>query len=138
MDFSIASDILTAPRYYFQLIIVSRAQKKLQNRMIRTILRSRLDTPIRSMLETLKFLSVRQRVTYNTMVLLYKMEENLLPDYLCSTLYRVSSSNSHNTRSGDDFVLPNFRKATTPNSLIYNSMKIYNDMRRPVFLKEAI
>jgi hypothetical protein len=26
--------------------------------------------------------SVRQRVTYNTMVLLYKMEKNLLPGYL--------------------------------------------------------
>jgi hypothetical protein len=57
--------------------------QKLQNRMMRTILRSRLDTPIRNMLETLNFLSVRQRVTYNTMVLLYKMEKNLLPDYLC-------------------------------------------------------
>jgi hypothetical protein len=49
--------------------------QKLQNRMMRTILRSRLDTPIRNMLETLNFLSVRQRVTYNTMVL-YKMEKN--------------------------------------------------------------
>jgi hypothetical protein len=44
--------------------------QKLQNRMMRTILRSRLDTPIRNMLETLNFLSdVRQRVTYNTLVL---------------------------------------------------------------------
>jgi hypothetical protein len=49
--------------------------QKLQNRMMRTILRSRLDTPIRNMMETLNFLSVRQRVTYNTMVLLYKMEK---------------------------------------------------------------
>jgi hypothetical protein len=42
--------------------------QKLQNRMIRTILRSRLDTPNRNMMETLNYLSVRQRVTYNTMV----------------------------------------------------------------------
>jgi hypothetical protein len=49
--------------------------QKLQNRMIRTILRSRLDTLIRNMLEKHNFLSVRQRVTYNTMVLLYKMEK---------------------------------------------------------------
>jgi hypothetical protein len=47
--------------------------------MMRTILRSRLDTPISNLLETLNFLSVRQRVTYNKMVLLYKMEKNLLP-----------------------------------------------------------
>jgi hypothetical protein len=59
--------------------------QKLQNRMMRTILRSRLETPIRNMLETLNFLSVRQRVTYNTMVLLYKMEKNLLPEFLCSS-----------------------------------------------------
>jgi hypothetical protein len=30
-----------------------------------------------------EILSVRQRVTYNTMVLLYNMEKSLLPDYLC-------------------------------------------------------
>jgi hypothetical protein len=51
--------------------------QKLQNRMMRTILKSRLDTPIRNMLETLNFLSVRQRVTYNTMVLLYKMKKKI-------------------------------------------------------------
>jgi hypothetical protein len=98
--------------------------QKLQNRIMRTILRSKLDTPIRNMLEILNFLSVRQRVTYNTMGLLLKMENNLLPDYLCSILYRVSSSNSHNTRSGDDFILPNFRKASTQNSLMFYGMKI--------------
>jgi hypothetical protein len=44
-------------------------------------------------------------------------------------LHRVSSSHAHNTRSGDDFMLPNFRKASTQNSLMHNGMKIYNDMR---------
>jgi hypothetical protein len=44
--------------------------QKLQNRIMRAILRSKLDTPIRNMLEILNFLSVRQRVTYNTMGLL--------------------------------------------------------------------
>jgi hypothetical protein len=94
--------------------------QKLQNRIMRTILRSKLDTPIRNMLEILNFLSVRQRVTYNTMGLLLKMENNLLPDYLCSILYRVSSYKA----SGADSILPNFRKASTQNSLMFYGMKI--------------
>jgi hypothetical protein len=44
------------------------------------------------------------------MMMLYKMEKGLLPNYLCHSLNRVRNSHSHNTRSGDDFILPNFRK----------------------------
>jgi hypothetical protein len=64
------------------------------------------------------------------MMLLYKMEKGLLPNYLCHSLNRVRNSHSHNTRSGDDFILPNFRKTSTQNSLLYNGMKIYNNIRR--------
>jgi hypothetical protein len=104
--------------------------QKLQNRIMRTILKCRMDTPIRDMLQSLNLLSVKQRVTYNTMMLLYKMEKGLLPNYLCHSLNRVRNSHSHNTRSGDDFILPNFRKTSTQNSLLYNGMKIYNNIRR--------
>jgi hypothetical protein len=80
--------------------------QKLQNRIMRTILKCRMDTPIRDMLQSLNILSVKQRVTYNTMMMLYKIEKRLLPNYLyCHSLNRVRNSHSHNTRSGDDFIL---------------------------------
>jgi hypothetical protein len=104
--------------------------QKLQNRIMRTILKCRMDTPIRDMVQSLNILSVKQRVTYNTMVLLYKMEEGLLPNYFCHSLNRVRNIHSHNTRSGDEFILPNFRKTSTQNSLLCNGMKIYNNIRR--------
>jgi hypothetical protein len=104
--------------------------QKLQNRMMRTILKCRLDTSIRQMLDSLNFLSVRQRITHNTMMLLFKMENGLLPNYLCSSLNRVRNTHSHNTRRGNDFVLPNFLKASSQNCLLYNGMKIYNNMKR--------
>jgi hypothetical protein len=55
-----------------------QALQKLQNRMMRLILKCRCDTPIRQMLLQLEFLSVRQRITYNTLVLLFKMERGPL------------------------------------------------------------
>jgi hypothetical protein len=74
----------------------------------------------------LNFLSVKQRVTYNTIMLFHKMKKGLLPN----SLNRVRNSHSHNTRSWDDFISPNFRKTSTQNSLLYNGMKIYNNIRR--------
>jgi hypothetical protein len=55
--------------------------QKLQNRIMRTILKCRMDTPIRDMLQSLNIMSVKQRVTYNTMMLLHKMEQGLLPQF---------------------------------------------------------
>jgi hypothetical protein len=102
--------------------------QKLQNRMMQTILRSRLDTPIRNMLETLNYLALRQRVTCNTMVLLYKMEKNLLPDYL----HIVSSSHSHNPRSGEDFMILRYSSILflANNSDLSYLQKLQNQMMR--------
>jgi hypothetical protein len=65
--------------------------QKLQNRMMRTLLKCRMDTSIWQM-------SVHQRITHNTMMLLFKIENGLLPNYLCSSLNRVHNTHSHNSR----------------------------------------
>jgi hypothetical protein len=83
-----------------------QALQKLQNRMMRLILKCRSDTPIRQMLLQLKFLSVRQRINNNTLVLLFKMERGLLPEFLCCNLNQVHNMYTHNTRGGSDFTLP--------------------------------
>jgi hypothetical protein len=108
---------------------ISSLQKQ-QNRIMRTILNCRMTTPIKDMLARLSFLSVEQRVNYNTMTLIYKMENGLLPDYLCHSLNRVGDNHSYNTRNRNDFALPYFRKASTQNSLHYNGLKLYNNIRK--------
>jgi hypothetical protein len=70
-------------------------------------------TTIRQMLLQLEFLSVRQRISYNTLVLLFKIERGLLPEYLCCNLNQVHNMHTHNTRGGSDFTLPYFRRAFT-------------------------
>jgi hypothetical protein len=82
-------------------------------------------TNAENMLETLNFLSVKKRIAYNTMVLLYKMEKICFLT-TCALACIELVAHSLNTRSCDDFMLPNFRKASTA----YNGMKIYNDIRR--------
>jgi hypothetical protein len=77
-----------------------------------------------------KFLSVRQRINYNTLMMLFKLERALLPEYLCCNLNQVNKMHTHNTRGGSDFTLPYFRRALTQNSLSYNDMQLYNNLRR--------
>jgi hypothetical protein len=100
----------------------------LQNRIMRTILNCRRTTPRKDMLARLGFMSVKQRVIYNTMTLIYKMEMKLLPDYLCHSLKRVGDLHSYNTRAKKELALPYFRKTATQNSLFYNGIKLYNTM----------
>jgi len=97
---------------------------------MRSILRCKRDTPINSMLKELNFLSVKQRVTVNTMVLLFKMEVNILPAYLCRNLRLVGSLHTHNTRSANDLALPHVLKHASQNSIFYKGMKIYNRIRK--------
>jgi hypothetical protein len=104
--------------------------QKVQNRIMRTILNCRRTTPIKSMLTSLDFWSVKQRVIYNTMTLIYKMEMKLLPDYLCHFLKRVGDFHTYNTRNRNEWARPNFRKNVTQNSLFYSGIKIYNKMKK--------
>jgi hypothetical protein len=50
------------------------------------------------MLDSLNFLAVHQRITQNTMMLLFKIGKGLLPNYLCSSLNRVHNTHSYNSR----------------------------------------
>ena len=66
----------------------SQLQKlqKVQNRMMRLILRAGWDTHIIDMQKELGWLSIKQRVTHNTLKFLYKIENEEVPNYLKSGL----------------------------------------------------
>jgi hypothetical protein len=90
------------------------------------------DTRITNMLSTLCWLSIKQRVYFNTLVMLFRMEKGDLPEYLSINLVRVRDSHNRTTRSGDNFVLPRFTKAISQNSLFYKGMKLYNDLQQTI------
>jgi hypothetical protein len=102
--------------------------QKIQNKMMRIILRCPNDTRITNMLSTLCWVSIKQRVYFNTLLMLFRIEKGDLPEYLSINLVRVRDSHSITTRSGDNFVLPIFTKAISQNSLFYKGVKSYNDL----------
>lgn len=98
----------------------------LQNRAMRFILFRRRDTPILSMLSDLNWLSVKQRIILNTMILIYKMKNGLVPGYLSANIILVEDVHQRTTRGNENFRLPKYTKASTQNNVFYNGLRTYN------------
>jgi hypothetical protein len=104
--------------------------QKLQKRMMETIINCRLTGYIYSANAGFAELFISascHRITNNTMMLLFKMENGLLPNYLCSSLHTVVTTPGGVMTSSYQI---NFLKASSQNCLLYNGMKIYNTMKR--------
>lgn len=56
--------------------------QKLQNKGMRITLKCKNRVRIKDMLETLQFLSVKERIEYNTCILIHKMINGECPSYL--------------------------------------------------------
>jgi hypothetical protein len=89
----------------------------LQNKIIELII------GVKDMLHSLNWLSVKQRVYFNTFVLIFKMKNGMLPDYLSDKLHT-----HHNTRSDNSIELPNYTKKNTENSVMYKGVKMCNEL----------
>lgn len=104
----------------------------LQNRAMRTILKCNHRTPIRQMLNTLKWLSVSQSLKLNALKIVFKIKNNLFPDYLQRNVNYITSAR-YNLRNAEDFRLPLYRRASTQNHIMYRGLQLFNSL--PVNLK---
>lgn len=75
--------------------------RKVQNRAMRLVLGVKKYTNIKLMLETLGWLRIKQRVIFNRCILIYKMINNLIPEYLNDYFVLRNSKHSYNTRGGN-------------------------------------
>jgi hypothetical protein len=101
--------------------------QKMQNRFMRLILKLPFDTSIKYMLEILAWLSIRQRINYNSLKFIYKVENEEFPQYLKRNLLKKETS--YSLRNQDDYVLPDFKKQITQNCLFYKGLADYNDLK---------
>lgn len=106
--------------------------QKIQNKIMRVIIGCSRYTPILSMLETLKWLSVKQRIFYNTMIFIYKIYTGLLPEYLACHLSIISDHHNYNTRNKSNFTIPFYTKKFSQNSLFYKGVQMYNKLPKQV------
>lgn len=102
--------------------------QKAQNRAMRAIIRGSRFTPTDQMLNTLHFLSVRQRIALNTLIFVHKIKLNISPSYLAESLIISGGTHSYNTLQRNDIHITNRNLTRSQQTLMYNGFKIYNDL----------
>lgn len=102
--------------------------QKIQNRAMRLILRCKRDVKIEFMLEKLNWLSINQRVQYNCLTLIYKIQNSMLPKYLNHQIIYNRDISPYNTRNKNNFRLPQCTKSQTQNSVYYKGLQLYNTL----------
>lgn len=103
--------------------------QKIQNRFMRLILHAKWDTHIKDMLTKLNWMSIKQRVVFNTMKFLYKIEHEELPEYLKCQLTKKKEKTNYNLRRRSEYLVPNFLNQSQQASLFYKGLQIYNDFK---------
>lgn len=100
----------------------------LQNRAMRLILKCNRRTHIDLMLDTLNFLSVKQRIYYNTLQMIFKMKNGLLPSYLGELVTYNEEVHNRILRRRSWFRLPFCRKSGSQKSVFYKGLDIFNHL----------
>lgn len=112
--------------------------QKIQNKTMRSILKRDRMASTQQMLKDLDLLNVRQRIVYNTLKLIYKAETRRIPEYLCELFVRVADAQPHFLRSGNHMRRPNLTNAFGQNSVIYNGIVLYNDMKEKFIVNDNL
>lgn len=100
--------------------------QKLQNKSMRTILKCNKYTPIKTMLEVLNFMNVKQRIIFRTLDFIYKMKNKKTALYLCDKVKYVNNVHSHNTRQNGDFFIETAKTSLLNNTLLYKGLNMFN------------
>lgn len=126
---------LIAPHFDYcssVLFLASKQQRKrmqvLQSKVMRLILRCDRLTPRLLMLDSLQWMSVRQRVEYNTLIFIHKVTKGMAPQYMSDTVTYGRDVHRYNTRRAGDLRLPSYKKSCTQNSLFYKGYSLYNEL----------
>ena len=106
--------------------------QRLQNKVMRLILKCSRFTSSTLMLDILQWLSVKQRIIFLTMVFIFKIVNGLLPRYLCDRIERGSDIHRYNTRNANEVRTPYFLFGASQNSLFYKGITFFNSMPRHI------
>lgn len=106
--------------------------QKIQNKYLRMLLRVPWDTSTALMHNTANWLSVKQRIIYNTMTFIFKIENENSPQYLKCRLVPRGASSSYSLRNENSYQLPPFTKKVCKDSLFYNGVKLYNTIKNKI------
>lgn len=99
-----------------------------QNKVMRVITNSSKYTPIKSMLDLLNWLPVRQIVQKANLVLIYKIEHGQMPIYLSQFLEKRENFFDYNIRSRMNFNIQYVKKSSLQKTLFYEGIHLFNSL----------
>lgn len=114
--------------------------QKLQNRAMRLILKCDFLTPREFMLRALNWLSIIQMIKFNVLVFIYKMLNDMLPNYLCENLILTNAIHDRNTRQSNNNLirLPDYKLEFTRKNIFYQGSKLYNELPNEIKVKPSL
>lgn len=102
--------------------------QKLQNKSMRTILKCNRYTPIKTMLEVLNFMNVKQRIIFKTLDFVYKLKNKTTAPYLSNKVKYVNNVHSHNTRQKNDFFIDTAKTSLLNKTILYKGLNMFNTL----------
>jgi len=108
----------------------------LQNKGMRTILNCKYDTHIEDMLNKIEWLNVKQKLALDVLVLIKKINNKEVPNYLCEEVKFASDIHNYGTRTATDFYIPAIKSAFGKKSLFQDGLRLYNSL--PLDIKNIV
>lgn len=102
--------------------------QKRQNQALRIILDTSRYANIKSMLNTIGILSVRQSIYLNTLIFIFKMIHGLLPRHLLENCVSVRTIHNYETRNADNFYIRTVPRTSDQKNLFHKGLKLYNEL----------
>lgn len=99
-----------------------------QNKAMRIVLRCNRRMSIITRLEILGLMNVHQRITFLTLIMVFKMKNNLVPDFTTRNITYVGESHRYPLRNVGDFHLPLYKKDNTQKNIFYSGLKMFNEL----------
>lgn len=133
---------IIAPHFeYCAMLLVSMNKTQLsrlqvaQNRAMRVILQCKRNTRVECMLQTLQFMSVRQKLHYNVCIFIFKILKGMLPEVLRDRLEIVGEDYGRDTRQKGNIVIQLRKRRSAQKSVFYEGVKMYNAL--PIEVKQC-
>lgn len=106
--------------------------QKIQNRAMRAIMNVKKRTHIKLMLDTLGWLSIKQRVTFLTLKFIHKIIHGKAPQYLKEMIDKRCKYHNHNLRNNENININRCKRTNTQNSLVIRGFNMYNSLTNDI------
>lgn len=103
--------------------------QRIQNKGMRIIIGCNRYAPVSNMLACTNFLTVKQKIVFNSLVFIFKIRNRLLPGYVCDKTKTFSSVHGYDTRNKYDFIVSDRPNSNiVAGSLFYRGLLDFNDL----------